>query len=65
MQSAAYEPAQSWEAGTKLSAITVEFMFLVVTHSGVRRDDVTLRCEVGSTVVPLVRLAGGFFPSRR
>jgi hypothetical protein len=43
----------------------VDFMFLVVTHSGVRRDDVTFLLEVGSTVVPLTRLAGGFFPARR
>ena len=39
VQSLAYEPAQSCEAGIQLSLITVEFMFFVVTHFGVSRTE--------------------------
>src|SRR2546430_6369864 len=39
VQSEANLPAHSCEAGTNLSAMTVEFMFVGVTHTGVRRTD--------------------------
>ena len=65
VQSAAYEPVQSCEAGTKLSLITVAFMFFVVTHSGVSRTDGTLVLEVVSAVLPLTSDFGGVLPARR
>ena len=46
-QAVAYEPVQSCEAGTKLSLMTVAFMFFVVTHFGVkRRRDADVRRRV-------------------
>ncbi len=57
-------PEQSWDAGTNLSAMTVEFMFAVVTHFGVSRTEATDCLVCGSVVVPLSRLAGGVAPAR-
>src|ERR1700722_3398755 len=52
-------------AVTNLSAITVLFMFCVVTHSGISRTLGTLAFEPGSTVLPLTRLDGGVWLARR
>ena len=65
LQSAAYEPAQSCDAGTKLSLMTVAFMFVGVTHVGDRRTEGTLTFAVVSSVLPLASEAGGFAPARR
>ena len=65
LQSAAYEPAHSCDAGTKLSLMTVAFMFLVVTHVGVKSTDGTLTLDVVSSVLPLASEAGTFAPARR
>ena len=65
VQSAAYEPAHSCEAGIQLSLITVEFMFFVVTHFGVSRTDGTLTLAVESWVLPLTSADGGLTPARR
>jgi len=64
LQSAAKLPAQSCEAGTNLSAMTVEFMLALVTHSGLSRTEGTAVLEVVSSVVPLTRLDGGVWWSR-
>src|SRR5580692_5640933 len=64
VQSFAYLPAHSWEAGTNLSAMTVEFMLAVLTHSGVSSTDLTEVFVCGSVVVWLSRLAGGVRPAR-
>jgi len=45
----AKEPAHSCEAGTNLSAMTVEFMLAVVTQSGLSRTDGTEVFDVGAT----------------
>jgi hypothetical protein len=60
----AKEPAQSWEAGTNLSAMTVEFMLAEVTHSGLSRTDGTSTLDVESSVWPFTRAAGGVWPAR-
>ena len=48
-----------------MSLITVEFMFLVVTHSGVKSIEGTLTLEVVSSVVPFTSAEGGLAPARR
>ena len=65
MQAAAYEPVQSWDAGTNLSAMTVDFMLEVVTHSGVNKTEGTLVPVLESSVLPLTRVDGAFWPARR
>ncbi len=65
LQSAAYEPVQSCEAGTKLSLMIVAFMFFGVTHSGVSSTEGTLTLAVVSSVVPLTSDFGGVLPARR
>ena len=50
---------QSCEAGTNWSAMTVEFILDVVTHSGFSSTEGTWVLAVVSVVVPLTRLAGG------
>jgi hypothetical protein len=58
-QAEAYLPEHRWEAGTNLSAMTVEFMFSVVTHSGVSSTDATDVLVCGSVMFQLSRLVGG------
>jgi hypothetical protein len=60
----AYLPAHSWDAGTNLSAITVEFMFEEVTHSGFSSTDGTATCSWVSSVEPFTSVDGGVFPAR-
>ena len=50
-------------AGTKLSAMTVPFMFAVVTHVGFSSTDGTLTLAVVSWVVPFTRPEGGVAPA--
>src|ERR1022692_736389 len=59
VHSALYLPVHSCDAGTNLSLMTVEFIFAVVTHSGVSSTEGTLTCAVVSIVVRLTRLEGG------
>jgi len=64
LQALAKEPLQSWDAGTNLSAITVEFMLDVVTHVGLRRTDGTEALAVVSWVEPFTSEDGGVWPAR-
>ena len=50
LQAGPNEPAHSCEAGTNLSAMTVAFMFAVVTHSGLSRTEGTSTLLVVSGV---------------
>jgi hypothetical protein len=55
-----YFAVHSWEAGTNLSAMTVEFIFDVVTQVGVKSTDGTATLDLVSLVVlPPVSDAGG------
>ena len=54
----------SWAADTNWSAMTVEFIFSVVTHSGVRSTEATDVLVWGSLMCQLSRLAGGLTPAR-
>ena len=65
VQSLAYGPAHSCDAGTKLSLITVAFMLAVVTHLGIMSTEGTLTFAVVSLVVPLTSDDGGLAPARR
>ena len=65
VQAEEYDPAQSCDAGTNLSAITVDFMFFDVTHTGVSSTDGTWVCDVESRVLPLTSEAGGLTPALR
>ena len=64
MQALAYEPAHSVEAGTNLSAMTVLFMFAVVTHFGVSRTEGTVTFAVVSLTEPFTSDDGGVCPAR-
>src|SRR6266487_4511843 len=59
-----YLAVQSCAAGTKLSAMTVAFMFAVVTHVGLSSTDGTLTLAVVSSVVLFTRADGGVAPAR-
>src|SRR6266536_1495466 len=59
-----YLAVQSCAAGTKLSAMTVAFMFAVVTHVGFSSTDGTLTLAVVSSVVLFTRADGGVAPAR-
>ena len=59
MQALAYLSGHSWETVTKWSAMTVEFMFLVVTHSGVSCTDGTDVRVCGSVRGQVSRVCGG------
>src|SRR5579859_2827175 len=61
----AYWPAQSSDAVTKLSLITVSFMFAMVTHSGLARMDGTGTWATTSVTEPLTSDGGGVRPARR
>jgi hypothetical protein len=63
-QAEAYLPAHRADAFTNPSAMTVEFMVCVVTHSAVSSTDFTDALVCGSVKLELSRLAGGFTPAR-
>jgi hypothetical protein len=63
-QAAAYSRVHSAEAATNLSAMTVEFMFAVVTHSGVSSTERTDLLVCGSVRGQLRRPSGGVTPAR-
>src|SRR6266704_2777454 len=65
VQAALYLAVHSWEAGTNLSAMTVEFIFDVVTQVGVKSTDGTKTWPVVSIVVwPPVSAVGTWTPAR-
>src|ERR1039457_1309842 len=64
VQAALYLAVHSWAAGTKLSAMTVLFIFDGVTHSGVKSTDATATLAFVSMVLPLTSAAGGALPAR-
>ena len=64
MQAALYLDVHSCDAGTNLSAITVEFIFEVVTQVGVKSTEGTEVLPLVSFVVaPLVSVDGTVAPA--
>jgi hypothetical protein len=63
-QAVAYLPAHKLEAETNLSAMTVEFTFSVVAHSGVSSMDAADLLACGSVMLQLRRLADGVTPAQ-
>ncbi len=64
LQAAAYLLVHSWAAGTNLSAMTVEFIFVVVTQVGVKSTEGTAVWVLLSIVVaPPVSADGGVTPA--
>jgi hypothetical protein len=65
LHAAATSDVHNCWAVTNLSAMTVSFMFLGVTHTGGSSTDCTLAFAVVSSVVPLTSEDGGVWPARR
>ena len=61
----AKDPEHRSEVLTKRSLTTVEAMFSVVTHTGVRSTEGTWLFAVLSAVCPFTRPEGGVWPARR